>query len=131
MRVCTAARPSRHSAMWASCLSSGLFIIMLRTLRSSSGGQILPKRADRPRLRFHDLRDAFGSLLATQAAHRCVTMELMGHSQFAVTMQVKLAGGLPLSLVQFSASRSLTRLSRPREAIAAAQDGLVLVAAAK
>ncbi len=41
-----------------------------------------------PWLRFHDLRHAYGSLLAVQGVHLRVAMELMGHSQLAVTMQV-------------------------------------------
>lgn len=39
-------------------------------------------------LRFHDLRHAYGSLLAAQGVHPRVAMELMGHSQLSVTMQV-------------------------------------------
>ncbi|CCF85810.1 tyrosine-type recombinase/integrase [Nitrolancea hollandica] len=48
----------------------------------------LREAAGLPWLRFHDLRHAYGSLLAAQGVHPRVAMELMGHSQLAVTMQV-------------------------------------------
>ena len=48
----------------------------------------LRERAGLKWLRFHDLRHAFGSLLAAQGVHPRVAMELMGHSQLSVTMQI-------------------------------------------
>ncbi len=39
-----------------------------------------------PRVRFHDLRHTAASLLVAQGVHPRVVMELLGHSQIAVTM---------------------------------------------
>ena len=41
-----------------------------------------------PWLTFHGLRHGFGSMLAAQGVHPRVAMELMGHSQISLTMQV-------------------------------------------
>ncbi len=41
-----------------------------------------------PWLTFHGLRHGFGSLLAAQGVHPRVAMELMGHSQIGLTMEI-------------------------------------------
>jgi len=44
------------------------------------------KQADLPRIRFHDLRHTAASLLLAQGAHPRLVMEILGHSQTALTM---------------------------------------------
>ena len=41
-----------------------------------------------PRLRFHDLRHAYATLLVADGVHMRVVMELLGHSQIGVTMNL-------------------------------------------
>ena len=48
--------------------------------------QALLKRLGLPRMRFHDLRHACASLLLAQGEHARVVMEILGHSQYAMTM---------------------------------------------
>ena len=44
------------------------------------------ERAGLPRKRFHDLRHTCASLLLVQGVHPRVVMQILGHSQIAVTM---------------------------------------------
>ncbi|MFN7992461.1 MAG: tyrosine-type recombinase/integrase [Bryobacteraceae bacterium] len=44
------------------------------------------READLPRIRIHDLRHPAATLLLAQGVHPRVVMELLGHSQIAVTM---------------------------------------------
>jgi integrase len=44
------------------------------------------KRAELPRIRFHDLRHTAASLLLAQGVHPRLVMEILGHSQIALTM---------------------------------------------
>lgn len=44
--------------------------------------------AELPRVRIHDLRHTAATLLLTQGVHPRVVMELLGHSQIAVTMNL-------------------------------------------
>ncbi|MDP9343717.1 MAG: site-specific integrase [Actinomycetota bacterium] len=46
------------------------------------------KKAGLDRRRFHDLRHTCGSLLAAQGVHPRVAMEILGHSQIRLTMEV-------------------------------------------
>jgi integrase len=46
------------------------------------------KKAGIDRRRFHDLRHTCGSLLAAQGVHPRVAMEILGHSQIRLTMEV-------------------------------------------
>jgi integrase len=48
----------------------------------------LCKKAEIGRQRFHDLRHTCGSLLAAQGVHPRVAMEILGHSQISLTMNV-------------------------------------------
>ena len=48
----------------------------------------LLKRADLPRVRFHDLRHACASILLAQNVNPKVVQEMLGHSSIAVTMDV-------------------------------------------
>lgn len=48
--------------------------------------QRLVKQAGLPRQRFHDLRHACASLLLAQNVHPRVVMEILGHSNIAITM---------------------------------------------
>lgn len=50
--------------------------------------QALVERAGLPRQRFHDLRHGAASLLMAQGVHPRVVMEILGHSQIAVTMNL-------------------------------------------
>ena len=43
-------------------------------------------RAGLPKLRFHDLRHTFASLLLAQGLHPRIVMETLGHSQIRLTM---------------------------------------------
>ncbi len=44
------------------------------------------KRAELPRIRFHDLRHTCASLLLAQGVHPRMVMEILGHSQIGLTM---------------------------------------------
>ena len=44
------------------------------------------EKAKLPRLRFHDLRHTCATLLLAQGVHPRLVMEILGHSQIAVTM---------------------------------------------
>jgi len=44
------------------------------------------KKANLPRMRFHDLRHTCATLLLAQGVHPRLVMEILGHSQIAVTM---------------------------------------------
>ena len=46
------------------------------------------REAGLPHLRFHDLRHACATLLLAQGVHPRVVMEILGHSQIAMTMDV-------------------------------------------
>ena len=46
----------------------------------------LPARAEPPGFRFHDLRRTAASLPVAQGVHPRVVMEILGHSQIALTM---------------------------------------------
>jgi integrase len=46
------------------------------------------KKAGIARRRFHDLRHTCGSLLAAQGVHPRVAMEILGHSQIRLTMEI-------------------------------------------
>ena len=46
------------------------------------------EKAGLPWLNFHGLRHGFGSLLAAQGVHPRVAMELLGHSQISLTMEI-------------------------------------------
>lgn len=48
----------------------------------------LRQQAGLPWLTFHGLRHGYGSLLAAQGVHPRVAMELMGHSQLSLTMEI-------------------------------------------
>ena len=48
---------------------------------------MLPK-AKLPRLRLHDLRLTFATLIIAQGVHPRVVMEILGHSQISVTMDL-------------------------------------------
>jgi integrase len=48
--------------------------------------QRLLEDAGLPRIRFHDLRHTAASLLLAQGIHPRVVMEILGHSQFRLTM---------------------------------------------
>jgi integrase len=49
---------------------------------------LLRDAAGLPLLTFHGLRPGFGSLLAAQGVHPRAAMELMGHSQIDLTMEM-------------------------------------------
>ena len=44
------------------------------------------KRAGLPKMRFHDQRHTCATLLLAQGVHPRLVMEILGHSQIAVTM---------------------------------------------
>jgi integrase len=44
------------------------------------------KRAELPRIRFHDLRHSCASLLLAQGMHPRVVMEILGHRPIALTL---------------------------------------------
>jgi integrase len=46
----------------------------------------LMKRADMPRIRFHDLRHTFASLMLADLQHPKVVQEMLGHSQIGLTL---------------------------------------------
>lgn len=48
----------------------------------------LREKAGVPWLTFHGLRHGFGSLLAARGIHPRIAMELMGHSEFRLTMEI-------------------------------------------
>ena len=48
----------------------------------------LREQSGLPWLTFHGLRHGFGSLLAAQGVHPRVAMELLGHSQLSLTVDV-------------------------------------------
>jgi integrase len=50
--------------------------------------QSLLEKAALPRLRFHDLRHTCATLLLVQGVHPRIVMEILGHSQIAVTMNL-------------------------------------------
>ena len=50
--------------------------------------QNLLKSAGLPRMRFHDLRHTCATLLLAQGVHPRVVMEILGHSQIAITMNL-------------------------------------------
>jgi integrase len=50
--------------------------------------QKLLKRADLPRIRFHDLRHSCASLLLAQGVSARMVMETLGHSNISTTMDI-------------------------------------------
>ena len=44
------------------------------------------KKADLPRIRFHDLRHAAATLLLKQGVHPKIASETLGHSQVGITL---------------------------------------------
>jgi integrase len=54
--------------------------------------QGLLARSGLPRLRFHDLRHSAASLLLAQGVPPRVVMEILGHSQIGVTMNLYTKG---------------------------------------
>jgi integrase len=50
--------------------------------------QALLKNAGLPRMRFHDLRHRCATLLLVQGVHPRVVMEILGHSQISITMNI-------------------------------------------
>jgi integrase len=46
------------------------------------------KKAKLLKMRFHDLRHACATLLFAQSVHLRLVMEILGHSQIAVTMNI-------------------------------------------
>ncbi|MCC7193972.1 MAG: site-specific integrase [Gemmatimonadaceae bacterium] len=48
--------------------------------------QAILKAHGLPKLRFHDLRHTCATLLLAQGVHPRVVMEILGHSQFSLTM---------------------------------------------
>jgi integrase len=50
--------------------------------------QALLKKAELPRMRFHDLRHTCATLLLAAGVHPRVVMEILGHSQISITMNL-------------------------------------------
>jgi len=50
--------------------------------------QALLKNVGLPRMRFHDLRHTRATLLLAQGVHPRVVMEILGHSQISITMNL-------------------------------------------
>ena len=50
--------------------------------------QSLLKKVGLPRMRFHDLRHTCATLLLAQGVHPRVVMEILGHSQIGITMNL-------------------------------------------
>lgn len=50
--------------------------------------QALLKKVNLPRMRFHDLRHTCATLLLAQGVHPRVVMEILGHSQISITMNL-------------------------------------------
>jgi integrase len=48
----------------------------------------LLRRADLPRIRFHDLRHSAATLLLGQGVHPKIVSEMLGHSQIAITLDL-------------------------------------------
>ncbi len=46
------------------------------------------RKAKLPRMRLHDLRHTCATLLIAQGVHSRVVMEILGHSQISVTMDL-------------------------------------------
>ena len=46
----------------------------------------LPKRADLPRIRFHDLRHTCATLLLSKGTHPKIVQEMLGHANISMTM---------------------------------------------
>jgi len=67
--------------------------------------QRILKTAGLPRLRFHDLRHTCAALLIAQGVHPRYVMDILGHSQIALTMANSAGYGVP-SPVRAWATRS-------------------------
>jgi integrase len=50
--------------------------------------QKLLRTSGLPKMRFHDLRHCAAVLLISQGVHPCTVMEILGHSQIAITMNL-------------------------------------------
>jgi integrase len=50
--------------------------------------QSLLKKVALPRMRFHDLRHTCATLLLAQGVHPRIVMEILGHSQISITMNL-------------------------------------------
>lgn len=50
--------------------------------------KVLLKKADLPNIRFHDLRHSAATLLLSEGVHPKVVLELLGHSNISMTMDV-------------------------------------------
>jgi integrase len=50
--------------------------------------QAFLRKAELPRMRFHDLRHTCATLLLVQGVHPRIVMEILGHSQIAITMNL-------------------------------------------
>jgi integrase len=50
--------------------------------------KLILKKAELPNIRFHDLRHSAASLLLALNLHPRVVMELLGHAQISLTMEI-------------------------------------------
>jgi integrase len=50
--------------------------------------ETLLKKADRPHIRFHDLRHSAATILLSMGVHPKVVQELLGHNQISMTMDI-------------------------------------------
>lgn len=78
--------------------------------------QAILERAGLPRTRFHDLRHAYASFQMSRGVHPRVVMELLGHSQIALTMD--LYSHVMPSLLRESADQIEHVLSLPDQTLA-------------
>ncbi|HEX6349873.1 MAG TPA: tyrosine-type recombinase/integrase [Candidatus Dormibacteraeota bacterium] len=83
----------------------------LEPRNATRGFKRLLRRARLPNIRFHDLRHSFATLLLIQGASPRVVMEMLGHSQIALTMNTY---SHVIPAMQREAAARLDALLRPR-----------------
>lgn len=94
-------------------------------------------KAGLPKLRFHDLRHTCATLLLAQGVHPRLVMEILGHSQIAVTMNIyshvipamqrDVANQIDAILIQPASPVATSQLPRGYLAILSRRHGCTLI----